>query len=100
MQSAAAEYPDRPIRIIVPNGAGGSTDLVARVLAPAGTPRAIIYKLNATLIEALQSPAVRIKLEEAGAEAIGGSPAAFGAYIKAELEKWRNVVRATGVKAE
>ncbi len=70
------------------------------MLAPAGTPRAIVDKLNATLIEALRSPAVKSKLEEAGAETVGGSPAAFGSYIEAELEKWRNVVRATGVKAE
>jgi tripartite-type tricarboxylate transporter receptor subunit TctC len=70
------------------------------MLAPAGTPRAIVYKLNATLVEALQSPAVKSKLEDAGAEAVGGTPAAFGAYIKAELGKWGKVVRATGARAE
>ena len=70
------------------------------LLAPAGTPRAIIDKLNATLIEALQSPAVKGRLEEAGAEAVGGPPAAFGTYIKTELDKWGKVVRATGAKAE
>ena len=80
--------------------AGATSTTWTGMLAPAGTPRAIVNKLNATLIEALQSPAVKSKLEEAGAEAVGGSPSAFGAYIKAELDKWGKVVRATGAKAD
>jgi len=79
---------------------GAASTTWTGMLAPVGTPRAIISKLNATLVEALRSPEVKSRLEEAGAEAVGGSPAAFGAYIKAELEKWGKVVRATGAKAD
>jgi tripartite-type tricarboxylate transporter receptor subunit TctC len=80
--------------------AGATSTTWTGMLAPAGTPRAIVGKLNAVLVEALQSPEVRSKLEEAGAEPVGSSPAAFSAYIKAELEKWGKVVRATGAKAD
>jgi len=66
------------------------------MLAPAGTPRAVVDKLNAAVIAALQSPDVKKRLTAAGAEAAGTSPAAFGAYLKAELAKWGKVVRATG----
>jgi tripartite-type tricarboxylate transporter receptor subunit TctC len=80
--------------------AGATATTWTGMLAPAGTPHAIVAKLNAVLLEALQAPEVRSKLEEAGAEPVGSSPAAFSAYIKAELEKWGKVVRATGAKAD
>ena len=70
------------------------------MLAPAGTPRAIIVRLNAELVKALQSQDVKSRLEEAGAVAVGDAPEAFGAYIKSEFGKWGKVVKATGAKAD
>jgi tripartite-type tricarboxylate transporter receptor subunit TctC len=79
---------------------GATSTTWTGMLAPAGTPRAIVNKLNAAVLDALQSPEVKDRLRAAGAEAAGSSPAAFGAYIKAELDKWGKVVRTTGAKAE
>ncbi len=70
------------------------------MLVPAGTPRVIVARLNAEVVKALQSPDVRSKIEEAGAEAVGDTPAAFGAYIRSELDRWGKLVRATGAKAD
>ncbi len=70
------------------------------MLAPAGTPRAIVALLNAEVVKALQSQDVRSKLEEAGAEAVGDAPAAFSAHLRSEFEKWGKLVRATGAKAD
>ena len=70
------------------------------LLAPAGTPKAIVARLNAEVRKALQSPDVKNMLTNAGAEPVGNSPEQFGAYLKAELGKWGKVVRATGATAE
>ncbi len=70
------------------------------MLAPAGTPRAIISLLNTEARKALQSSEVGKRLDEAGAEPSANSPEAFGAYMKEELAKWGKVVSGTGAKAE
>ncbi len=70
------------------------------VLAPTGTPEAIIAKLNREIIHAAQLPDVRKKLEEMGVELQLSTPAVFGALIKSEMSKWAEVIRVTGVKAE
>jgi len=70
------------------------------VLAPAGTPPAIITRLHDEIIRALKLPDVRERLEYVGFEIVGGTPAAFSAYIKAEITKWAPVVKASGAKPE
>lgn len=70
------------------------------VLAPTGTPDAIIQKLNSEISKAAQLPEIRKKLEEQGLELMLSTPQAFGALLKAETIKWSEVIRATGVKAE
>ncbi len=70
------------------------------ILAPTGTPSPIITRLNTELRAILQLPEIRSRLIADGAEPAGNSPAAFGIYIKTELEKWSKVVRATGAKAD
>ena len=67
------------------------------VLAPAGTPAANIDKLHAGVVRALQNPEVRKRLNNDGAEAVGSSPAEFGAYIRAETEKWARVIKTAGI---
>ena len=68
------------------------------MVAPAKTPPAVIAKLNRIAVEAMQSPEVREKLASQGATLAGGTPEAFAAYIKSEIEKWGNVVKAAGIK--
>ena len=70
------------------------------VLAPAGTPKPVVARLNAEILRALKIPEVRERLENVGFEIVGGTPEAFGAYMKSEIAKWARVVKASGVKAE
>jgi tripartite-type tricarboxylate transporter receptor subunit TctC len=69
-------------------------------LAPAGTPKAIIAKLNAEINAALKLPDVRTKLEAAGIEIQGGTPQQYAALIKSDLAKWGKVVKEAGIAAE
>jgi tripartite-type tricarboxylate transporter receptor subunit TctC len=69
-------------------------------LAPAGTPKAIITKLNAEINAALKLPDVRSKLEAAGIEIQGGTSAEYAALIKSDLAKWGKVIKAAGIPAE
>jgi tripartite-type tricarboxylate transporter receptor subunit TctC len=70
------------------------------LVAPAGTPRAIIDKLNAALNTALTSDDVRARLALDGAEPLPSTPAEYGADIDREETQWSKVVRASGAKAE
>ena len=70
------------------------------VLAPAGTPPAIVTRLHDETLRALQLPDVKERLGYVGFEIVGSTPAAFGAYIKSEIRKWAPVVKASGAKPE
>jgi len=69
-------------------------------LAPAGTPKAIINKLNLEINAIFKQPDVRLKLEAAGIEIQGGTPEDYAAVIKADLAKWSKVTQAAGIVAE
>ena len=70
------------------------------VLAPAGTPVAIIARLNAEIANWLASPEAREKLASQGANAAGGSPEDFAKHIAAETAKWQKVVKESGAKVD
>lgn len=70
------------------------------MLAPAGTPREIVNKVNAEAARALQSADLRERLAALGLEPVGSTPEAAAAFIKAEIAKWAPVVRAAGMKAD
>jgi len=70
------------------------------LLAPAGTPAAIVERLNAEALKALRSPEMKERLAADGAEPLGGSPAEFAALIRKELEKWTRVARAAGIEPQ
>ncbi|HSN39779.1 MAG TPA: tripartite tricarboxylate transporter substrate binding protein [Burkholderiales bacterium] len=67
------------------------------ILAPAGTPKAIIDRIHAVLSKPLHDPATRKQLESLGYEVAGDGPAEYAAFIKAETEKWANVARKAGI---
>lgn len=69
-------------------------------LAPAGTPKAIVAKLNTEINAALKLPDVRTKLEAAGIEIQGGTPEAYAALIKSDLVKWGKVVKEANIQPE
>ena len=70
------------------------------MIAPAGTPREVIARLNREIVEILKQKDVAEKLNAQGALPVGDTPEQFGAYIKAEIEKWGAVVRSSNIKAE
>lgn len=70
------------------------------LIAPKGTPKAIIDKLNAAANEALKDPQLRELMLSQGNEIGGGSPADFAALIKSESAKWSAVVKTANIKPE
>lgn len=70
------------------------------VIAPAGTPKAIITRINGELNKALQSPELVKTLASQTAEAVGGTPDAFGKVIRSDYAKWARVVKASGARVD
>ncbi|MBN9581865.1 MAG: tripartite tricarboxylate transporter substrate binding protein [Afipia sp.] len=70
------------------------------VFLPAGTPPAIVAKLNEHFNKVLAEPATEARLRTASLEKQGGSAASFAQYLAAETAKWQRVVRETGVKVD
>jgi tripartite-type tricarboxylate transporter receptor subunit TctC len=70
------------------------------ILAPAGTPRDIVTKLNAELSKALSQPEVRNSLLAEGAEPVGGTPEQFAAHIRSEKERLGRVIREAKITLE
>jgi tripartite-type tricarboxylate transporter receptor subunit TctC len=70
------------------------------LVAPAGTPPAIVQRLNAEAQKALADPAVRQRLVDQGFDIMGGSAPEFGAFMKNEIDKWAAVVKTSGAKVE
>jgi tripartite-type tricarboxylate transporter receptor subunit TctC len=69
------------------------------LMAPAGTPQAIIDRLYAECVKALAFPDARAALVNQGLELIGGTPAEFAAVIKAEQPYWAKIIKEAGIKA-
>ncbi len=94
-----AMLPDVPTSAEAGYGAFEATN-VTGLIAPAGTPREIIDKLNAATQKVIAQAAIREKFAGIGAEATGGSPEQFGAYIRDDLSKWTRIVKDANVKVE
>ena len=70
------------------------------LLAPAGTPKEVVARLNAELKKVLENPDVRQRFEAQGFAASWNSPATFGSFLQAELDKWAKVVQVSGAKID
>ncbi len=70
------------------------------LLAPAGTPKDVIARLNAEFNKALQQPELRKKLGDEGADPAGGTPEQFAALIKDEIPRWGRIVKDSGAKID
>jgi tripartite-type tricarboxylate transporter receptor subunit TctC len=99
--TSAARWPAIPeIPTVAESGVAGYAVIQwSGVLAPAGTPPAIVAKLNAEILRILNRANMRERLIESGAEPGSGTPDEFGAFIKAEIAKWSAVVRSTQLRS-
>jgi tripartite-type tricarboxylate transporter receptor subunit TctC len=70
------------------------------LLAPAATPRTIIDRLNAAINKGLDDATIRKRLADLGVERVGGTPEAFGIYLKAKVEETDRIAKAAGLKPE
>jgi tripartite-type tricarboxylate transporter receptor subunit TctC len=69
-------------------------------VGPAGLPLEIVRKIHADSVQVIQRPDFLERLARDGLEPVGNTPAAFAAQIKADIERWRPIVKAAGVKPE
>jgi len=70
------------------------------VLVPAGTPRAVVDRINSALNAALNDPSVRERLKSAGLEPIGGTPEQFAKLINDESVKWAPIIKRSGARID
>lgn len=80
--------------------AGYDASVWLALLAPAGTPREVVMKLNTEIVRLMAQPETARALSDAGVEVAPSSPEALGTYMAQELERWGKVVKETGVKLE
>ena len=79
---------------------GFATDTWYALLAPAGTPKDVVARLNASAVKALSAPDVKARLEKLGAEPVGNSPEEFRAMLVREQAVWTKVVKDSGARAD
>ncbi len=70
------------------------------LVAPPGTPAAVVNKLVASVAEVMKNPDVVRRMQQLGVAGIGNSPAEFATFMRQERERWGKVIRETGMKAE
>ena len=117
--ATALAYPDKPVRVIVPQAAGSSFDSVVRlpdlptlaeagvpgveitgwigVMGPRGTPKSIINTLHTGIAAIVQMPDVKQRLIASGADPSGSTPQQFATFLKSETAKWAKVIKDAGL---
>jgi len=79
---------------------GFEVELVYSIVAPTGTPRDVINRLNSEIIKALALPDLQERLAGQGFEVRTSTPEQLGAYIQSEISKWAPIVKESGAKPE
>jgi tripartite-type tricarboxylate transporter receptor subunit TctC len=100
--TAKARHPQLPQ---VPSVAeAGVSDLVVTswqaAAAPAKTPKDVVTRLHGAMVKALRSPDIAERMNQIGFDVVASSPEEFGAFMKAEVERWTGVVTKGNIKPE
>ena len=100
--TAKARHPQLPD--VPAAGEAGFADLVVTswqaAAAPAKTPREVVTRLNEAMVKALRAPDVSQRMAQIGFDVVASSPAEFGDFMKAEVERWTRVVAKGNIKPE
>ena len=96
---ASASWPDMPT---VAESGVKDFDVSAwdAIVAPAGTPPAVVNRLNAAIRAALADPELRRQLLDRGSEVAPGTPQALGSFIKTEIDRWGQAVKRSGAQVD
>jgi len=70
------------------------------ILAPAGTPKPIIDRLNAEMVKVIRTPEITDRFMKAGVDPVASTPEAFSGYLKSEVGRWAKVIQDAGIKAD
>jgi len=70
------------------------------VLAPGGTPPAIVNRVSAEMRRSLARPETQARMKQLGAITVADSPAEFAAFLKKDYERWAQVIKTSGIRAE
>ena len=97
-QRRSKVLPDVPT-IIEQGIAGFDVSVWYGIFAAAGTPAPILQKLNSEIIKAMRAPEAKEKIEAAGYDIVGSTPAELDAHVKAEIIRWAKVVKDSGATA-
>jgi tripartite-type tricarboxylate transporter receptor subunit TctC len=79
---------------------GYETTIWLGIMAPAGTPKAIVDKLNAEINKAINRPEVKAAWDKQGAVPLVMSPSEFDAYLRKDIAKWAKVIKDAGIKKD
>jgi tripartite-type tricarboxylate transporter receptor subunit TctC len=79
---------------------GFDATTITGLVAPAGTPKDIVDRLNAAAVKVINQPVIKQRFAELSAEVIGSTPAWFGDYIKEDLARWAKVMKEAGIAAQ
>jgi len=100
--TSAKRFPQSPEVPTIAEAAipGYQVDSWNGLLAPAGTPPEAVNRMAVAVQQALKDPPTRKRMEEMGTEAVGDTPGEFRAFLQAEVKKWGDFVRQSGIKVE
>jgi tripartite-type tricarboxylate transporter receptor subunit TctC len=70
------------------------------MLARTGTPAPLVRQMNEALVQVLNEPAVKTRIEQQGCDIVAGTPEQYRQFLAGEIEKWGRVIRANGITAD
>ncbi|MDR6860602.1 tripartite tricarboxylate transporter substrate binding protein [Variovorax guangxiensis] len=79
---------------------GFSVNALLGFVAPHGTPKAIVQKIQADTEKVLRTPEIRKRIEEQGMEVVASRPEQFEAFVQSEMKRWARVIHEAGIQAE